>query len=100
MKTKQFTQLCVWPGTVVGKDQTKEFEKFMKKEFKSRVKYETEVVLKNGRNDLLFYIHTDDINKFAVPRLSYGIRWWEDVLGNGNGKDYPKTILSQYPKTW
>ena len=100
MKTKKFEQLCVWPATIVGKDQIKEFEKFMKKEFKSRVKYETEVVLKNGRNDLLFYIHTDDINKFAVPRLSYGIRWWEDVLGNGNGKDYPGTILNQYPKTW
>jgi len=38
--------------------------------------------------------------KFAVPRLQMGIRWWEDVLGNGNGELYPETCLAKYPKTW
>lgn len=99
MKSK-FNQLCVWPSTEVGKERVKEFVKFMKDEFKSRVQYVDEVILKNGRNDLFFYIHDDDINKFAVPRLSYGIRWWEDVLLNGHGKDYPKDFLKQHPKTW
>lgn len=96
----KYNQLCMWPATEVGKGKIKEFVKFMKKEFKSRVQYVDEVVLKNGRNDLFFYIHDDDINKFAVPRLSYGIRWWEDVLMNGHGKDYPSTFLKQHPKTW
>jgi len=29
-----------------------------------------------------------------------GIRWWEDVLGNGNGKLYPSEVLEKYSKTW
>jgi hypothetical protein len=29
-----------------------------------------------------------------------GVRWWEDVLGNGNGKLYPTEILKKYNKTW
>lgn len=99
MKSK-FNQLCVWPATEVGKERVKEFVKFMKDEFKSRVQYVDEVILKNGRNDLFFYIHDDDINKFAVPRLSYGIRWWEDVLLNGHGRDYPEEFLKSHPKTW
>ena len=44
--------------------------------------------------------YNKDIGKFAVKRLSMGIRWWEDVLGNGNGKLYPSEILEKYPKTW
>jgi len=29
-----------------------------------------------------------------------GVRWWEDVLGNGNGKLYDQDVLEAYPKTW
>lgn len=99
MKNK-FNQLCVWPGTIVGQDQIEKFNKFMKKEFKIRVKYVEEVVLKTGRNDLLFYIHDDDVMKFAVPRFEYGIRWWEDVYFNNQQKEYPKEFIKKYPKTW
>lgn len=100
MKKNNFTQLCVWPGTIVGKDGIDEFEEFMKENFKSRVKYETEVVLDSGRNDLFFYIHTDDIMKFAVPRLSYGIRWWEDIHFNKQTNEYPKEFVKKYKTTW
>lgn len=112
MKTK-FTQLCVWYGTVVGKKEIKAFERYFKEELGFRVKYVTEVETlpdldKNGqpveetggRNDCFFFIHSDDVGKFAVPRLSMGIRWWEDVLGNGNGYLYTKEFLEKYPKTW
>ena len=105
---KEFNQLCVWPGTVVGnsKKVQKDFIKFFKDKMGVTVKYETEVKTladetgPGGRNDLFFYIADDDIGKFAVPRLQMGIRWWEDVLGNGNGKLYPEEILEKYPKTW
>ena len=107
----QFNQLCVWPGTVVGdsKKVQEDFVKFFKDELGVTVKYETEVKTlpdtpecteTGGRNDLFFYIADDDIGKFAVPRLSMGIRWYEDVLGNGGGKLYPKEILKKYEKTW
>ena len=105
MKGK-FNQLCVWPGTVVGKDEITALEAFFKDEMDVTIKYETQVKTlpdetgPGGRNDLFFYVADDDIGKFAVPRLSMGIRWWEDVLGNGNGKLYPEEILEKYPKTW
>ena len=104
----QFNQLCVWPGVVVGdsKKVQEDFVKFFKDEMGVTVKYETEVKTlpdetgPGGRNDLFFYIHDDDVMKFAVPRLRMGIRWWEDVLGNGNGKLYPAEIRNRYNKTW
>ena len=111
MIKKEFNQLCVLEGTVVGnsKKVQEDFVKFFKDEMGVTVKYETEVktlpdepgcTLTGGRNDLFFYIADNDISKFAVPRLRMGIRWWEDVLGNGNGKLYPEKILEKYPKTW
>ena len=108
MKGK-FNQLCVWPGTVVGKDEITALEAFFKDEMGVTVKFETEVKTlpdkpgcteTGGRNDVFFYIADDDIGKFAVPRLSMGIRWYEDVLGNGGGKLYPTEVLEKYKKTW
>lgn len=105
---EKFNQLCVWCGTLVGVDQIEYFEKFMLNDMGARVKYETEIktlptdgeIGTGGRNDLFFYIHDDDIMKFAVPRLNMGIRWWEDVLGNGGGVLYKQEVLTKYPKTW
>ena len=105
----QFNQLCVMEGTLMPEGGAKELETFFKNEMVVTVHFETEVktlpdepgcTLTGGRNDLFFYIADDDIGKFAVPRLQMGIRWWEDVLGNGNGKLYPEEILEKYPKTW
>ena len=104
----QFNQLCVWPGTVVGdsKKVQEDFVKFFKDELGVTVKYETEVKTladetgPGGRNDLFFYIADDDVMKFAIPRLQMGIRWYEDVLGNGGDKLYPTEVLEKYEKTW
>ena len=108
-----FKQLCVWPATILKQDQEKDFIQFMLIEFKARIKL-AEVVLTlpdmdkegcavegtGGRPDIFFYVHDEDISKFSIPRLSVGIRWWEDVLGNGGGKLYPQNILEKYPKGW
>ena len=108
---KEFNQLCVWPGTVVGdsKKVQEDFVKFFKDELGVTVKYETEVKTlpdtpecaeTGGRNDIFFYIADDDISKFAIPRLNMGIRWYEDVLSNGGGDIYPTEVLEKYKKTW
>ena len=105
---KNFSQVCVWPATLIGKSNIKEFEKWLKQEFGVRAKYCEEVETlpttgepeTGGRNDVFFRVHQDDIPKFAVPRLQIGIRWLEDVLLNGNGVLYPNEILERYPKTW
>jgi len=107
-KTKQdnpYTQVCVWQSTILKKGQEKEFEEFMLKEYKIRVKF-IEVIYTfpdrdehgnnvegtGGRSDVFFYIHIDDITKFAIPRLKMEppVRWIEDVLGNMSDPDNPE----------
>jgi len=110
-KTKNnYTQLCVWPGTVLGKTTPAEFESDMNKMFDGvRVKYHTEVRTQldmenghtGGRNDLFFYVHSDDISAFALHRLMAGIRWWEDVVGyNDNSHLYTQDFINAHPLTW
>jgi hypothetical protein len=105
-----FKQVVAWPATLVGATNIDDFELFMLEELGSRVKYIEEVKtlpdMKDGvpvegtgdRNDLFFYVHSDDIVKFAIARLPYGMRWIEDVYGNGDGGLYPERI-SEY-RTW
>jgi hypothetical protein len=89
---ENYTQLCVWPGATLGDQTPQEFEEFVLEMMGTRVRYhdtvETLPDLENGnpvpetggRSDLFFYVHTDDIPHFSVPRLKIGIRWWEDVI--------------------
>lgn len=120
METNNFTQLCVWYGCVVledgpmNSDKIADFESFMQDHFESRVKYHTEIKTlpdmdengntvpdSGGRNDLFFYVHSEDVSKFAVPRLKAGIRWWEDVVGyNDNSYLYPSEFIQANPLTW
>jgi hypothetical protein len=110
-----FTQLCVWPATIVGEDKVQEFEGWLQSEFGVRGKYKCELKTNSsldpngfpipetgGRNDAFFYIHQDDINKFAVARLSYGIRWWEDVIKYNDTSTnlYPAEFVKENQPTW
>jgi len=109
-----YNQLCMLPGTIVGPDEIQDFEKFFLDELGVRVKYECEVETlpdldddgnavegTGGRNDLFFYLHDEDIQKFAVRRLTLGIRWWEDVIKyNDNAHMYTQEFISKYPATW
>ncbi len=91
---RKFSQVCVWPGTVVGKENGEDFENLIREEFGVRAQYLEEFVTgpdyKNGkpvegtggRNDLFFAVHDNDLEKFAIPRLKAGIRWCDDVLNN------------------
>jgi len=105
---ENFSQLCVWEGTVVGANEVGSFENWVQLEFGVRAKYSEEVLTlptpgeegTGGRNDLFFRVHDEDVQKFAIARFVYGIRWWEDVLKNGNEVLYPQHILEKYPQTW
>lgn len=101
-ENNEYNQLCVWPGCVVGKvKKQNEFVAFMKDEFDVRVKYAEEFKTmpsngeEGGRNELLFYIHDNDIQKFAIKRLMYGISWWEDAKRNYR-TIYPYEIKTKY----
>jgi hypothetical protein len=105
-----YSQVCVWPGTLVGPDKIADFENFMLEEFKARVQYLEEINtypdLKDGkivdgtggRTDLFFSVHQDDIGHFAIPRLQMGIRWFEDSVArcNGGNQLYPTYVMDYY----
>lgn len=106
-----YRQLCVWEGTVIDKNNANEFEKFFLKEVGVRVKYSEEVITNptpfnefkepGGRNDVLFYIHVEDISIFATKRFIFGIKWWEDVVSyNNKAYLYTNEILAKYPTLW
>ena len=115
---EQYKQVCVWPGCVVKEpdnidESVKVFEKTMKEQFDVRVKYLEEIdtlpdtkedgsiVEDTGeRTDLFFSVHEEDVGKFAIPRLKFGIRWIEDVLANGNYRSniYPDHVFKYV--TW
>jgi hypothetical protein len=111
---ENYTQLCVWPGTVLDDHTPEDLEGFFLKEMKTRIKYHTQVETlpdldengkaipdTGGRNDLFFYVHTDDIANFAIPRLQMGIRWWEDVVGYNNNRHlYSEEFLTANELTW
>ena len=113
--SNNFTQLCVWPGVLLGDSSIEEFESFFMSELGVRIKYHTEVETlpdldergnpvpdTGGRNDIFFFVHSDDIAKFAAPRLVMGIRWWEDVIKyNDNSKHlYTPEFIEANPVTW
>ena len=101
-----FKQVCVMQGTLAP-DPIEDFVTFFQKELGVRVQY-LETILTNpdpdspketgDRSDLFFAIHDEDIAKFAVPRFQFGVRWIEDVYGNGGGYLYPARV-AEY-KTW
>jgi hypothetical protein len=110
---KEFKQVCVAPALIVGTlgKQHRSFEEFMLAMFHVRVKYIEEITTNpdvNGdgvdipdtgfRNDTFFYIHEDDIGKFALPRLEHNIRWVEDIFFNHQEYLYP-TRIKKY-MTW
>ena len=113
--SNNFTQLCVWSGVLLGDSSIEEFESFFMSELGVRIKYHTEVETlpdldergnpvpdTGGRNDIFFFVHSDDIAKFAMPRLEMGIRWWEDVIKyNDNSKHlYTPEFIEANPVTW
>jgi hypothetical protein len=109
-----YTQLCVWPGTVLKEEEIPALGKYFLDEMNTRVKYHTTILTNpdldkgvpvpetGGRSDLFFYVHSDDIPHFALSRLRMGIRWWEDVISynKGNTHLYPKEFIEQHPPTW
>lgn len=112
-KENKFNQLCVWRGTLLGDKTPKDFEELFKLK-KYRVKFAEEVTTNpdkddcgndipgtGGRTDILFYIHDDDIQRFALFRFQLGISWWEDVVKyNKKSYLYSEEILKKYPVKW
>lgn len=109
MNANKFNQVCVMTATIVDKDKIADFEEFVKEHTGARIKYIDEILTlpslsENGepipetgkRNDVLFYVHDDDIHSFAIKRFELGIRWFEDVVNNQPYLYNQETIDAHY----
>lgn len=111
-KQEGFEQVVVWPGTFIPEGDEQEFVDWIKNDFGCRAQYLEQIETKpdvsdtdgntGGRNDILFAIHNEDIGKFSIRRLAFGMRWLEDVTSDVNGYPenpiYPERILKY--KAW
>ena len=103
-----YQTLVVWKNTIVGAKFALEFAKdFLKRGF--RVVYAEEyrtlpdiedgikVQGTGGRNDLLFYVHAEDIEEFSVWLLQWcgEMSWFEDVM-RYDGHTVPNRIVGLY----
>lgn len=98
-----FDQVVVWPCTLVDESEDKQFEYWIKNEFNVRAQYLETVSAGQPlegvqRVDVLFAVHNEDIGRFALPRLQYGMRWLEDVYLNNQGHLYPDRVAMY--KSW
>lgn len=96
MNARPYSQAVSWPGTTCAADEGADVEKFIAEEFNgARAKFIGCFLTKpdvdqfgenvpdtGGRSDLCFYVHEDDMGKFAVARFRFGMRWVDDVIGN------------------
>ena len=109
-----FNQLVVWQGTDLGDTDPKELVDFFIDNLDTRIKWCEQVTTlpdvidgqkvegTGGRFDLLFYVHNEDISKFALKRFQLdGCRWWEDVVSyNNQAHLYSQEILDKYKVNW
>ena len=107
---KEQAVLTLWPGTPVCENDRESLMKFFAEHFDiipTIVGCVTTVPDKDpdgidvpdtgGRHDFFFYVNTADVPKFAVPRLQFRMRWWEDVYFNDGQDIYPPAFLAAYP---
>ena len=102
--------LTLWPETTVMESDREELLEFFLLKFEIEpVIVGTVVTLPNpehremeepksgGRRDFFFYVKSEDVPKFAIARLQYGMRWWEDVFYNKGQGIYPIEFREAYP---
>lgn len=100
-----FGQVCVWPGfTVVDPDHpeytveqhVENFQDWMSNNFSVRVQFLEEIAIQYPGGEapfIVFAVHNEDVPKFVIPRLHFGIRWIEDATDPGNGPRLPRRFL-------
>jgi hypothetical protein len=97
-----FQTVVLWPSTTVSETDT--VEDFFMRKFDTRIKRIGCVpVTTNRKYDFAFFVHDDDVMKFAFKRMKYihtpemFCRWWEDIYFNDQQDEFPEEFCRCYP---
>lgn len=109
----RYDQLVVCQGLDFKEENKKDFYAIFKKHGFSRPKIlgviETlpskdingNIIPNTGnRKDFFFFINNKDINRFSIWRLSYNMRWLEDIYYNDEQDIYPEEFRNKYKPRW
>lgn len=93
-----YQTIALWQSTTCEEDDG--IEDFFLIEFGTRIKRIGCVACDNGRIDFAFFVHSEDITKFATQRFKLGSdspRWWEDIYFNDQQDEFPDDFVACYP---
>lgn len=65
-----YSQLVIWPSTILGQKSCKDFEDFILEKFNTRVK-----CMGEWDNSIFFYIHDEDLLSFSLKKVHTDIKW-------------------------
>lgn len=100
-----FRQVAIWPGFTIidpnypsleAKEHVARFQDWMDEQFHIRVQFLEEIAIQHAQGEMpfiVFAIHKEDVSKFVIPRLHFGIRWIEDATDPGNGPPLPQRFI-------
>jgi len=98
-RPNEYSQVCIWPATILKEEEHDDFKQFMKEKLGTRAEVleSIECISSNDippRTDLFFCIHKDDIPNFAIKKFGYGMRYIEDAISETNGGNtlYPERV--------
>ena len=107
---KSHAVLTVWPGTSVKEEDREALMTFFADEFNitptivgcvstlpDRDSQGLVVHGTGGRHDLFFFVNMADVPLFAIRRLKFGMRWWDDIYFNQGQGIYPEAFQSAFP---
>ena len=101
--------VTLWPGVLISEEdvETGNLADFFHKNFSIEIipigtvhtlpdkgDYSGET---GGRADFFFYVPSQYISQFAVPRFQMQMRWWEDVYFNDGEDIYPADFKEAFP---
>ena len=99
-----FVQMAIWQGTTVKESEHEDVANFFLTRLDSRIECIGCVTTSGGRHDFAFFVHSEDVPKFAIRRFAVmqgdTPRWWGDVFFNNQQAIYPADFLGAYPDPW
>lgn len=91
-----YAQIIVWPGTDVKFNEINDFSTCLqtKLQLSYPIKFIGIIETQNGRHDLAFLVHRNDVYVMVKKKREYQMIWIDESYKKGNV--YPKWFVNKY----